>query len=124
MDRTIELTDNWIYFDGEKRNGGTAGFFRKTAVFPVAGASSFTLRRKIICPKQVNDTVTVFFTGEYEGMRLYAKNVLLSPVKDGEGKTVYDITPALKTGKTVLNAFFEKGRADGFFLSVKRNFSE
>ncbi|MBR3768752.1 MAG: hypothetical protein IKL10_11025 [Clostridia bacterium] len=123
MDRTISLNDLWCFSDGIKKPQKLSLLFDKKTTLPVKRTSSFTIQRKIICPKQVNDTVSVFFTGEYEGIKVYAGKKLLWSEKDSEGRDIFDITPALKTGKTVITATFGTGNADGFFLSVKRNYN-
>lgn len=117
MDRTIALTDKWYCYDGVKKP-----IFAKKAEFPVSKSSAFTLRKKIVCPKQVNDTVTVFFKGSFGDLKVFASGTELSSVVNQDGITVYDITPALKTGKTTLTATFSDGKVDGFFLSVKRKY--
>lgn len=124
MDRTILLTDKWYYYGGMKKPSSGIGFFAEKAVFPVKNNSSFTLKKKVICPKQVNDTVTVFFDGDYNGLRVFASGKEVSPRNIENGITVYDITPALRTGKTTVTATFSGGTVDGFFLSVKRNNNE
>lgn len=121
MDRTISLTDKWYYYDGLKIPFGT-GLFAKKAEFPLQKTSSFTLRKKIICPKQVNDTVTVFFSGNFNGLTVFASGKEVPSSVNCDGITVYDITSALKTGKTTVTATFDEGNVNGFFLSVKRKY--
>ncbi len=122
MDRTILLTDKWYYSDGLKKSFSPLfNVFCAKAEFPVRKNIPFTLTKKVICPKQVNDTVTVFFSGDFNGIKVYAAGKELTASINEDGVKVYDITPALKTGKTVITATFENGTVEGFFLSVKRN---
>ena len=46
-----------------------------------------------------------------------AGKMLLIPVTDENGNVTYDVTDALKTGKTYINAVFLEGRVDGFCCS-------
>ncbi len=124
MDRTILMNDGWCFYEGKKKPSRHKGLFARNAVFPMCIPDAFTLRKRLTCPKQVNDTVTVFFDGEYYGAEVFAGKNKIPPKKNYEGKTVYDITPALKTGVTVITATFKKGTVKGFFLSVKRNYDE
>lgn len=124
MDRTILLNDKWFVYDGVKKPSSHIGIPGKRTEIPVNKDSSFTLKKKIVCPKQVNDTVTVYFEGDFKSIELYASGKRLPALPDREGKKVYDITPALKTGITVLTAAFGGGCVSGFFLSVKRNNNE
>ncbi len=121
MDRTVSLCDNWMFFEGAAVPGRKGTFFHKTLTLPKGSDGTFTVKRKFICPKQVNDTVTVFFTGDFSGIEVFAGKSRLSPVTDGE-KTVYDVTKALKTGKTVITAVVSGGTVEKFFFSVRRNY--
>lgn len=113
MDRTVRLDDK------EYRIGGSRFFGRKTSL-PFESSSSFTVGRKFICPKQVNDTVRIFFTGDFEIKSVRAGKMLLVPEKGDDGHVYYDVTAALRTGKTYITAEFSGGRAEGFFFDVKR----
>lgn len=122
MDRTILLDAEWCFYEGIKKPSAKGGFFKKYVSLPLQSDSAFTLVRKIICPKQVNDTVTVYFTGDFTELKVYAGKKLLVPVKNENGNAIYDITHSLKTGKTFILATASKGSAEGFYLSVKRNY--
>ena len=123
MDRTVELNSDWRLFDGAvgpsvfRRIGGCV------VSLPAASDEAvFTLTKKLVCPKQINDTVTVCFDGSFKRIELFAGRRMLAGRQDENGKYVFDITPALKTGKTLLTAHVFGGCADGFYLSVKRNY--
>ncbi len=123
MDRTVCLNSDFFFFDGIKAPSVFNTVFSGRTELPKKSDSGcFTLVKKIICPKQINDTVTVCFSGEYESIRLFAGKQELSPAGMTDEKACFDITPALKTGKTVLTAHVYGGGADGFFLSVKRDY--
>ncbi len=117
MDRTVKLDDKEYIINGKR-------FFCKKSRLPFESPSLFTIERKFICPKQVNDTVKIFFTGDYEIKEVRAGKLVIPPVKDMDGKLTYDVTAALKTGKTRIHAVFLEGRVDGFYFDVKRTFSE
>lgn len=121
MDRTVSLCDSWYCFSGKKTPGKSGVRLHKRVLLPQSGTSVFTLKRKFVCPKQVNDTVTVFFKGDYKSLEVFAGKERLSPVSDGE-KTVFDVTKALRTGKTVITAVVSEGSVENFFFSVKRNY--
>lgn len=95
-------------------------FFGKKSRLPFENGSLFTIGRKFICPKQVNDTVRIFFTGDFKIKEVRAGEMLLAPENDGNGNVTYNVTPALKTGKTYIQAVFCEGRVDGFYFDVKR----
>lgn len=120
MDRTVSLKDQWLFFDGKKAPGRKGLMLHKKVLLPQGSKDCFTIKRKFICPKQVNDTVTVFFTGGFKELTVFADKAELIPVSHGE-KTVYDVTKALKTGKTVITAVASGGTVDDFFFSVKRD---
>ena len=44
----------------------------------------------------------------------------LTPEKGEDGNVYYNVTDALKTGKTYITAEFLGGRVEGFFFDVKR----
>lgn len=117
MDRTVLLNDKMYIV-----NGG--GLFRKKSFLPFESTAPFTVERKFICPKQVNDTVKIFFRGTSAPYRVFADKTLLTPEKDGDGNTVYDVTSALRTGKIRLKAYFRAGRVDGFYFDVKRDYGK
>lgn len=121
MDRTVSLNDGWYFFDGNKKPGKKGIRFHKSVSLPRKSSSVFTLKKKFICPKQVNDTVTVFFTGDYKSLEVFAGKEKLMPSENAEN-TFFDITRALKTGKTVITAVVSDGSIDKFFFSVKRNY--
>ncbi len=124
MDRTVRLDDMWLFREGQRSIGFLERHFKEKRNLPVESSDAFVICRKIICPKQVNDTVTVHFSGECENLRVFGDNTRLSPFINEDGKEVYDITPALRTGIFYIYAFADKGRIDGFYLSVKRNIKE
>ena len=124
MDRTVKLNDMWFFREGKKDVSFLEKHFGEKGNLPVESKNAFVICRKIICPKQVNDTVTVCFSGEYENMRVFGDKLQLTPFLNEEGKEVYDITPSLKTGVFYLSAFADKGKIDGFYLSVKRDIKE
>ena len=68
----------------------------------------------------MNDTVRIFFTGDFEIKSVRAGKMLLVPEKGDDGHVYYDVTAALRTGKTYITAEFSGGRAEGFFFDVKR----
>ena len=117
MDRTVQLNDKEYIIKGRK-------LFPKKSFLPYECSTPFSVARKFICPKQVNDTVRIFFDGEYEIKEVYADNVLLVPEKGENGKIMYDVTAALKKGKTYICAYFLKGSVTGFFFDVKRNYGK
>ncbi len=117
MDRTVLLNDKTYII-----NGG--GLFRRKSFLPFESSASFTVEKKFICPKQVNDTVKIFFRGTVTPYRVFADKTLINPEKDADGNTVYDVTAALKTGKIRLKAYFGAGRVDGFYFDVKRNYGK
>ena len=117
MDRTVLLNDKMYIV-----NGG--GLFRKKSFLPFESTAPFTVERKFICPKQVNDTVKIFFRGTSAPYRVFVDKTLLTPEKDGDGNTVYDVTAALRTGKIRLKAYFRAGRVDGFCFDVKRDYGK
>lgn len=124
MDRTVQLNDLWFIKDGTKAVSLLERYFGEKRNLPAESTDAFVICRKIICPKQVNDTVTVYFSGEFENLRVFGNKTQLLPLTDDSGKEVYDITPSLKTGIFYLSAFADKGKIDGFYLSVKRNIKE
>ena len=117
MDRTVKLDDKEYVINGKR-------FFGKKSRLPFESGSLFTVERKFICPKQINDTVKIFFKGSASPYRVYADKQLLSPLKDEDGNTVFDVTAALKTGKIRLKAYFGAGRVDGFYFDVKRSYDK
>ncbi len=120
MDRTVALCDKWYYFDGRKKAGRKGLFLKKSDNFPMSCEKTFTVKRKFVCPKQVNDTVTVFFESTDNDIEVFAGKNRIEGVFDGE-KTVFDITKELKTGVTVITAVIHGGTVEKFFFSVKRN---
>ncbi len=125
MDRTVLLDSDWRFVDGVKAPSAFSAFSGKPAQLPAESDKiAFTLIKKIICPKQVNDTVTVYFDGEFKSIELFAGKKLLKPCAVDDKKQIFDITPALKTGKTVLTAHIFGGCVKGFYLSVKRSYTE
>ncbi len=119
MNRTVALPDNWYLYKDERPRKKAGGFLKKPVCLPVQG-DSFTLCRKFICPKQVNDTVTVFFTGDYLSIEVYAAGKRLTGEKDEEGRTVFDVTSALRKGSTVISAVVSGGKTEAFYFRVKR----
>ena len=117
MDRTVQLNDRKYIINGSR-------FFGRKSSLPFESSSSFTVCRKFICPKQINDTVRIFFTGDAVIKRVTAGKLVLSPGEKINGCISYDVTAALKTGKTRITAEFEGGRAEGFYFDVKRTPSE
>ncbi len=113
MDRTVKLDDKEYIINGKR-------FFGKKSRLPFECTSLFTIERKFICPKQVNDTVKIFFTGDFRIKEVRAGELILPPVMDENGNLTYDVTAALKTGKTLIHAVFLNGRVDGFYFDVKR----
>ena len=113
MDRTVKLDDKEYVINGSR-------FFGKKSRLPFDSSSSFTVIRKFICPKQVNDTVRIFFTGDFSIKEVRAGKQLLTPEKDVNGQVSYNVTEALKTGKVYITAEFLCGRVDGFYFDVKR----
>ena len=123
MDRTVALNSDWRFFYGLRKPSVFGEFRGVAASLPVESDKIvFTLTKRIVCPKQVNDTVTVYFDGSFKRIELLAGKKPLEGVLDENGKYVFDITSALKTGKTLLTAHVFGGSADGFYLSVKRNY--
>ena len=120
MDRTVALCDKWCFFDGRKKEGKRGMLLKKTASFPMSSDGVFTVKRKFVCPKQVNDTVTVFFESTDKDIEVFAGKSRIEGFSDGE-KTVFDITKELKTGVTVITAVIHGGTVDRFFFSVKRS---
>lgn len=120
MDRTVALCDKWYFFDGRKKEGKKGLMLKKSASLPMSSENVFTVKRKFACPKQVNDTVTVFFEGTDKNIEVFAGKSRIEGVFDGE-KTVFDITKELKTGVTVITAVIHGGTVEKFFFSVKRN---
>ena len=117
MDRTVKLDDKEYIINGSR-------FFGRKSRLPFESTASFTVIRKFICPKQVNDTVRIFFTGDFEVKEIRAGKMLLSPETDGNGNITYNVTEALKTGKVYIYAAFSGGRVDGFYFDVKRSVNE
>lgn len=113
MDRTVRLDDKEYVIGGSR-------FFGRKRSLPYESSSPFTVGRKFICPKQINDTVRIFFTGDFEIKQVRAGKTVLSPEKGADGIVYYNVTEALKTGKTYINAEFLRGRVEGFFFDVKR----
>ena len=113
MDRTVKLDDKQYVIGGRR-------FFGRKRSLPFECGSSFTVGRKFICPKQVNDTVKIFFTGDFEVNQVRAGKTVLVPEKGADGIVYYNVTAALRTGKTYITAEFFSGRVDGFFFDVKR----
>lgn len=117
MDRTVKLDDREYIIGGK-------GLFGKKSSLPYESESPFTIERKFICPKQVNDTVRIFFTGDFEIKEVRAGKLLLTPEKDVNGNITYNVTEALKTGTTRICAVFLGGRVEGFYFDVKRTTAE
>ncbi|MBO5396267.1 MAG: hypothetical protein J6A97_05225 [Clostridia bacterium] len=113
MDRTVKLDDKKYVINGSR-------FFGRKSSLPFESSSAFSIGRKFVCPKQVNDTVRVFFTGDFRIKEVRAGKKSLVPEKGEDGHIYYDVTEALKTGKTYITAEFSGGRAEGFFFDVKR----
>ncbi len=113
MDRTVKLDDKQYVIGGNR-------FFGRKSSLPFESSSSFTVGRKFVCPKQVNDTVRIFFTGDFEVKEVRAGKMPLTPEKGDDGHVYYDVTAALKTGKTHITAEFSGGRVEGFFFDVRR----
>lgn len=120
MDRTVCLNDNWYITDGSKRASSLKRRFSKGESLPQERKGEYTVTRKFICPKQVNDTVTIFFAGEFSGITVFADKVRLEAIKTEDGKTVYDVTPCLTHGSTVISAAVKGGKITAFYFSVKR----
>lgn len=120
MDRTVQLNDKWYYSDGEKVPVKKAPFMKATAVLPLGSKGTFTLRKKFICPKQVNDTVKIYFTGSFRDMKVYAGKNALKGEKDSVGNKIFDVTPFIGRGIVIITATFSGGQVDGFYYSVKR----
>lgn len=116
MDRTVRLDDKKFILGGR--------FSLRKISLPYESTAPFTVSRKFICPKQINDTVRIFFTGDAVIKRVTAGKLVLSPGEKINGCISYDVTAALKTGKTRITAEFEGGRAEGFYFDVKRTPSE
>lgn len=113
MDRTVKLDDKKYVINGSR-------FFGRKSSLPFESSSAFSIGRKFVCPKQVNDTVRIFFTGDFRIKEVRAGKKSLVPEKGEDGNIYYDVTEALKTGKTYITAEFSGGRAEGFFFDVKR----
>lgn len=113
MDRTVKLDDKKYVINGSR-------FFGRKSSLPFESSSAFSIGRKFVCPKQVNDTVRIFFTGDFRIKEVRAGKKSLVPEKGEDGRIYYDVTEALKTGKTYITAEFFGGRAEGFFFDVKR----
>lgn len=113
MDRTVKLDDKKYVINGSR-------FFGRKSSLPFESSSAFSIGRKFVCPKQVNDTVRIFFTGDFRIKEVRAGRKPLVPEKGEDGHIYYDVTEALKTGKTYITAEFFGGRAEGFFFDVKR----
>ena len=120
MNRTVALPDNWYLSEGESPRKKAGGFLKKPVLLPVNKEGVYTLSRKFICPKQINDTVTVYFTGNYSSLEVYASGKRLSEEKDEEGRTVFDVTSALRKGSTVISAVVKGGNTEAFYFRVKR----
>ena len=116
MDRTVRLDDKKFILGGR--------FFSRKISLPYESTAPFSVSRKFICPKQINDTVRIFFTGDAVIKRVTAGKLALSPGEKINGCISYDVTAALKTGKTRITAEFEGGRAEGFYFDVKRTPTE
>ena len=121
MDRTVLLKDQWQVFDGKDKPSLLRVLSCEKCLLPVRRESSFVLRRKIICPKQINDTVRIFFASAAEITDVFGGKKKLAPEVSPDGTAVYDITDALKSGSTVITAYFGKGEVSGFYLDVKRD---
>lgn len=120
MDRTVLLNDKWHCIEGEKAPSKRAMLCEGKDFLPFESSSVFTLKKKFICPKQINDTVKIYFTGEYSGMKVFAGMNLLEGASDEEGRTVFDITAFIGRGIVPLTVVVDSGRVDGFYYSVKR----
>lgn len=120
MNRTAALPDNWFLYKSEKPRAKAGALLKKPVMLPVKDTSAFTLCRKFICPKQINDTVSVFFEGDFTEIKVFASKKQLSPEKDENGRTVFDVTSALKRGSTVISAVCNGGSVDAFYFRVKR----
>lgn len=120
MDRTVRLNDNWYITDGSKKASFLKRRFAKGENLPQERKGEYTIARKFICPKQVNDTVTVFFEGDFREIEVFADKTKLEAVKTDEGKNVYDVTPFLTHGSTVISATVKGGKTTAFYFSVKR----
>lgn len=119
MNRTVALPDKWYYHSGKKPRKTAGGFLNKNIELPFSCDSSYTLSRKFICPKQINDTVTVFFESQCD-IEVFASGKLLAPFRDEFGRMVYDVTAALKKGSTVISAVSDGGSIDAFYFRVQR----
>ena len=117
MDRTVKLDDKEFIINGKR-------FFGRKSRLPFESSSPFTVGRKFVCPKQVNDTVRIFFTGDAELLEIRAGKELLTPERDENGNVTYNVTSALKTGKTYIEAVFSGGKVEGFYFDVKRTPAE
>ncbi len=120
MDRTVCLNDNWYITDGSRKASPFRRRFTKGENLPQERKGEYTIARKFICPKQVNDTVTVFFDGDFTEITVFADKARLDAKKTEDGKTVYDVTPALTHGSTVISATVKGGKTTAFYFSVKR----
>lgn len=119
MNRTVALPDKWYYHSGKKPRKRAGGFLKKSIGLPYSDKTAYTLSRKFICPKQINDTVTVFFECD-DSIKVFASGKPLVPFKDEYDRTVYDVTPALKKGSTVISAVSDGGSIDAFYFRVQR----
>lgn len=123
MDRTVSLPDNWFICEGNKTPSFMTRTFGRGISLPVKRDCEYTVMRKFICPKQINDTVTVFFTGSFSSAEVFAGKERLKGQKDEEGNIRYDVTPCLSKGSTWICARVKKGSIDGFYFSVKRKYN-
>ncbi len=117
MDRTVKLDDKEYVINGSR-------FFGRKSSLPFESSSAFRVGRKFVCPKQVNDTVRIFFTGDFEVKEVRAGKLPLAPEKCIDGHVYYNVTEALKTGRTYITAEFLGGRVEGFYFDVKRTQKE
>lgn len=121
MDRTIIINDMWQLLHSNGKQSFLKRFSPVYITLPYESKLPFAVKRKIICPKQVNDTVFVHFPENCEPKEFFAGRKRIFPIKNHLGQNIYDITPSLKTGKTFITLVFSDGNAKGVFLSVKRD---
>lgn len=119
MNRTVALADKWYYKEGTAPSKRAGGLMKKPLMLPFRDNKPYTLSRKFICPKQINDTVTVFFECDTD-ISVFASGKRLEAIKDKYGRTVYDVTAALSRGSTVISAVCGGGTTEAFYFRVQR----
>lgn len=117
MDRTFKSNGNIYYFAGiSEKIPLRKAFMQKSTELPIKSGSPFTLIKKLMIPKQINDRIFVSFSGDYTDIRVYAGKFSVRGDKNG----LYDITPTLKRGRTVITLIVKGGSVTDFFVTVKR----